>query len=377
MAGATRTTPDRTYYDTSDLRLTTSGVELWRDSVRWRAVFPTGREVDAAADSDAVPAKLGALLVTYVAERKLAPCAPVTTERDNDGATDGASSVADVLSGYLREQIDAMRAADVALRLAEPEAVHDLRVAVRRLRGCLRVYGRYFVAKRVKPVVTELAWLSKRLGVARDAEVLRQQIAGPIQALPADLVLGPVRAEMDRLLARPEAEAMESLRRELNGRRYLALHDALDQLRSDPPCRARARQRADKALPHQIAKAHRKARAAVERVADGPGRDAALHGVRKKVRRLRYACEVAEPAVGKRAAKLARRSKKIQSVLGDHHDAVVARPVLRRLGAAAHLDGGNGFTFGVVHGLLDERAARLESAFARRWRRLEAHHRLT
>ena len=93
------------------------------------------------------------------------------------------------------------------------------------------------------------------------------------------------------------------------------------------------------------------------------------------MRRLRYTCEVAEPAVGKRAATLARRSKKIQSILGDHHDAVVARPVLRRLGAAAHLDGGNGFTFGVVHGLLDERAARLESAFARRWRRMEAHRR--
>lgn len=369
MASATRTTLDRTYYDTSDLRLTTAWVELWHDAVRWRAVFPTGREVDAAGDSDAVPAELDSLLTAYVVERRLAPLSehPVDTDR----TADSASSVAGVLAGYVRHQVDAVRAADVALRLDEPEAVHDLRVAVRRLRGCLRMYRRYLVAERVKPIAAELAWLAKRLGGSRDAEVLRQQISEPIQALPSDLVLGPVRAEMDRLLARPEAEARQALHRDVNGRRYLALHDALDRLRADPPCRARAGQRADKALPRQIAKAHRKARTAVRRVADAPEHDAALHEVRKKVRRLRYTSEVAEPALGGPARKLVRRSKKIQDTLGDHHDSVVARPVLRKLGAAAHLHGGNGFTFGVVHGLLDERAARLEADFERQWRRLE------
>jgi hypothetical protein len=36
-------------------------------------------------------------------------------------------------------------------------------------------------------------------------------------------------------------------------------------------------------------------------------------------------------------------------VLDDHQDAVVARPVLRDIGIQAHLDGENGFTFGVLH----------------------------
>jgi CHAD domain-containing protein len=282
-------------------------------------------------------------------------------------------SVADVLTAYLRRQVDALRAADVAARLDEPDGVHDLRVATRRLRACLRVFRRYFVADRVKPVTAELKWLSGWLGDVRDSEVLRQQIIGPVHELSSDLVLGPVQAEVDRHLSHSEAETAQSSHDGLDSRRYLALHDTLNRLIAEPPLHKRARKRAKAALSREIGQTYRKARTAVaaaEQAAPGTERDAALHAVRKKVRRLRYACEVAEPAIGKPAKKTARRSRKIQGLLGDHHDAVAARPVLRRLGAAAHLEGGNGFTFGVVHGLLDERAARQEADFDRLWQRL-------
>ena len=43
------------------------------------------------------------------------------------------------------------------------------------------------------------------------------------------------------------------------------------------------------------------------------------------------------------------RVKQVQELLGDHQDAVVARPVLREIGIQAHLDGENGFTFGILH----------------------------
>jgi hypothetical protein len=39
----------------------------------------------------------------------------------------------------------------------------------------------------------------------------------------------------------------------------------------------------------------------------------------------------------------------VQQLLGDHQDAAVARPVLREIGAQAHLDEENGFTYGVLH----------------------------
>ena len=65
--------------------------------------------------------------------------------------------------------------------------------------------------------------------------------------------------------------------------------------------------------------------------------------------------EAAEPALGKDTRKLRKRVKAVQSLLGDHHDTVVARAVLRELGGQAQVDGANGFTFGVLYA--EERAA--------------------
>jgi hypothetical protein len=59
----------------------------------------------------------------------------------------------------------------------------------------------------------------------------------------------------------------------------------------------------------------------------------------------------------------------LQKALGHHQDAVVARPVLRELGAAAD----NGFSFGVLRGLDDGRAAAIEAELPRLWERARAN----
>ena len=103
----------------------------------------------------------------------------------------------------------------------------------------------------------------------------------------------------------------------------------------------------------------------------GDARDRALHEARKAAKRLRYAAEAAEPAVGKPAKRLRKRLKPMQSVLGDHQDAVVARPVLRELGAQVHQEGGNGFTFGLLHAIESDRAAHAERRLPDRWAGLQ------
>ena len=81
----------------------------------------------------------------------------------------------------------------------------------------------------------------------------------------------------------------------------------------------------------------------------GPGRNAALHEARKAAKHARYAAEAAAPAFGKQARRFAKRVKKVQSVLGDHHDGVVAGGTVRDLGVQAHLAGENAFTFGILY----------------------------
>jgi CHAD domain-containing protein len=93
----------------------------------------------------------------------------------------------------------------------------------------------------------------------------------------------------------------------------------------------------------------------------GPARDTALHEARKAAKDARYAAEAARPAMGKKAKRVARRMKKLQSVLGDHHDGVVARGVARELAVRAHLAGENAFSFGLLYARDAQQAAAMES----------------
>jgi CHAD domain-containing protein len=85
---------------------------------------------------------------------------------------------------------------------------------------------------------------------------------------------------------------------------------------------------------------------------------------------LRYAAEAAAPVLGKPAERLVKRVKQVQELLGDHQDAVVARPVLRELAVAAHLDGENGFTYGLLHQQQTDAARLSESDINQAWRDL-------
>jgi len=81
----------------------------------------------------------------------------------------------------------------------------------------------------------------------------------------------------------------------------------------------------------------------------GQDRDVALHEARKSARRARYAAEAASPASGQPARKFAQQMKKVQTVIGDHQDTVIARQAARDLGIGAHLAGENAFTYGLLY----------------------------
>jgi CHAD domain-containing protein len=93
-------------------------------------------------------------------------------------------------------------------------------------------------------------------------------------------------------------------------------------------------------------------------------RDPALHAVRIAAKRVRYATEVAVDELGKPAKRLVKTMTKVQDMLGELQDTVVTRQQCRRLGIAASAAGENGFTFGLLHGLEEARAARGRAAFA-------------
>ena len=282
------------------------------------------------------------------------------------------ASAGEVVLAYLAEQADAIRTTDPLVRRDAPDAVHAMRVACRRMRSTLQSFRALLDRSHTDDLVVELRWLAGELGGARDLEVQEERIGASVAALPPEVGLGPVAAQTTRFFATRRTTAAKAATAALDGDRYLALLDALDALLAEPPFTEEAAGPARTVLPDLIAKAVRRTRKAYRAAhAHPPGheRDEQLHEMRKAAKRLRYAAEVAEPALGRPAKRLVKQVKEVQELLGEHQDSFVARGLLRELGAAAS-NGGNGFAFGWL--LRDEqaRAERVEADLDGAWKAL-------
>ncbi len=82
-------------------------------------------------------------------------------------------------------------------------------------------------------------------------------------------------------------------------------------------------------LPKLVRRPWRKLRRSV-RLAGAHPTDNQLHQIRIRAKRLRYTAEAAAPVVGKPARRMAAAVEALQTVLGDHHDAVTAEDWFRR-----------------------------------------------
>jgi CHAD domain-containing protein len=184
--------------------------------------------------------------------------------------------------------------------------------------------------------------------------------------------MGPVQARVQGHFAPRRAASRGALLEALDSPRYAALLAGLDRLTHEPPRGPQAAAPARNVLPAAVRRAYRQASRRMARARHtpaGPARDTALHRARKSARRARYAAEAAAPAAGKPARRFARQMKRVQSVLGDHHDTVAARPEVRDLGIGAHLAGENAFTYGLLHERELHRAERLDARAGRTWTR--------
>jgi CHAD domain-containing protein len=243
------------------------------------------------------------------------------------------------------------------VRREEPDAVHQMRVTTRRLRAGLQAFPLVLPEPTTRRLLEELRWLGHVLGDARDLEVLDRHFQTALDRLPAELVIGPAKARVTAHFAPGQAAARDAVLSALDSERYFGILDELDRLLDDPPRTAAAAEPAERVLPQAVGHAYRRTKRRLRRANRAPAgadRDVALHEARKAAKRARYAAEAAEPALGKPARRFAKRMKAVQSVLGDHQDAVTARTVAREIGLRAHLAGENAFSFG----LLNERAHR-------------------
>ncbi|MCW7946461.1 metal-binding protein [Streptomyces hygroscopicus] len=324
----------------------------------------------AGLNRSSAPSKLARALKETREGVKAATGAEKRTRRAAAPTAKPPVTAGDHVLAYVRAQRDAIVELDPAVRRDVEDAVHSMRVATRRLRSTFRSFGKVLDRAVTDPIADELKWLAGELGIDRDREVLAERLTKALSELPPVLLTGPVLNRI-RTWSNVRHEASRRLLTEvLDSQRYLDLLEALDALIADPPLRKAASGKPSKVLAKAVRRDFRKVADLVGQALDLPSghdRDVAMHEARKKSKRTRYAAEAATPALGKPAGKLVKAMKSLQTLLGDHQDSVMAREVLRELSAQAYTARENTFTYGVLYGREEQRAAAAEAALPEVW----------
>ncbi|GAA2620749.1 CYTH and CHAD domain-containing protein [Actinomadura fulvescens] len=313
------------------------------DAQVWREI-----EVELAAGDAALLKAAGKRLLKAGARKaesssKLGRVLNGSIRRPVRGEPSGTAGEAVV--SYLNDQVAAVLKWDPKARLGEDDAVHQMRVATRRIRSALQSYRAILDRERTDPLRVELKRLADALGEVRDLEVLRMRFTERLEQLGET---GP-QSWLEEI-GRQEATAYRRLNGTLKEPRYFALLDSLEALVTDPPLTERAGRKAHKELPGLVIRMWNKLGKAYEQIDQAEDVDVARHETRKAAKKARYAADLARPVLGRPARRISESAKTVQEVLGGYQDGVIA---MERLRAALDRTSSTSeaFTLGVLYGV--------------------------
>jgi CHAD domain-containing protein len=249
-----------------------------------------------------------------------------------------------------------------------PEPVHQLRVAIRRMRSALSIFRRAAAPAAFEAVTPGLKRLAARLGAARDWDVFLTgtgQAVGNAMAgdrrIAAMLQAGGKRrsaayAALAAYLASAEFHALELALAQLTALRPWEAVDEEAAVKLAGPAEDYATPMFDRRLEHMLA----------------PGADisdlpvAELHAIRKAGKRLRYAAEFFAPLYGKRSTRrFIERLSILQEALGHLNDSAAAASLMASLGGGPERQFAAGAVQGFVAANQDDTRAAINRAWAK------------
>lgn len=232
------------------------------------------------------------------------------------------------LRAALDTRLRALLAHDPGTRVGEdPEELHQMRVAVRRMRAMLKAARPLLDRRWADDLRAELGWLGRALGPVRDADVLIDRLRCRASAF-GDTSRDAVETLIEALVTDRETARAEMLD-VLSSPRYTALLRRLATAVSRPwPARSVGAGAA--ALVELVRAEYRRLSKAVQAAGEDPP-DEVLHALRIHGKRLRYTGELAAAAGRKPVRKLVESTVALQDVLGEHQDACVAQHRVRLL----------------------------------------------
>ena len=259
---------------------------------------------------------------------------------------------------------DSLLAWDPLAREDAPDAVHQMRVAARKMRSILTSYPNVLAADVVEPLSEELRLLGEVLGDARDLEVQLEtnELMLSRENAPDDLVAALIDGEKVR-----HERALRSMRFALSTQRYLALLDILDRIVEQPEPGHDAERSARDVAAEAIAGAYKRLTKAQRKLGEydawSPDWIEQLHTIRKRAKALRYTAESADPLRRDSFVKAGKVAKGIQTHLGVFQDTAVNRERLAEVAERTPLSGQAMFVLGRLDAREEARGRKAVKAY--------------
>jgi len=246
----------------------------------------------------------------------------------------------------------------------DPEALHQARVATRRLRSDLRTFGPLLDDQWVSSLRDELRWLGGSLGTVRDIDVLTLRLETTSEQLPKTdrYPLHVIMTMLEAARKRRRRALLEATDQE----RYLDLLDRMVEAANAPRLLPPSEHAPREELLELVRAPFEWLRQTVLELPGQPA-DADLHRIRIRAKRVRYAAEAVAPMVGKKALRFAAAAAALQDTLGELQDAAVAHAWLDQ---AAQDHPAAAFAAGQLAGLELVRADAARSGWGTPWQEL-------
>ena len=226
----------------------------------------------------------------------------------------------------LATQLDRMKRHEAGSRTGEDiESVHQMRVAIRRMRSLFMLVGAYYKPKTVDKYSRELRRIARALGRIRDLDVLIHDL----EAFRRALTEGD-QAALDQVIERLDSrrsEHREGLNALFDSKFYARFLRQFARLCKKPG--RGAAPVANLEEPHQLRHVlplllhERLARVRAYDTVLPASEDTILHALRVEFKQLRYALEFFQPLLGATTDSFLREAKEMQEILGRINDIAV------------------------------------------------------
>lgn len=220
-------------------------------------------------------------------------------------------------------------------RLGEDiEALHEMRVATRRMRAAFNVFGNVYTKKVVKPLLAGLKATGRALGPVRDLDVFIQKLH-TYQASLTEQERNQLQPLLDRLQSQ-RTEARKRMVAHLNSKEYRKFKKQFRKFVETEGVGAKPVVLDHNPEPHElrhicpplIYESYADVRAYETVLDDAPIET--LHQLRIAFKRLRYTLEYLEEILGPEIGEVITEIKEMQDHLGDLNDTDVAGKIIKK-----------------------------------------------